>query len=192
MENAMSISTIGSTAAAKPADGAGARPVWPSHEVTAQVEVKSQLNASIVQASLEVSINTKNDPLALLYKTAITNLNEALKPQYGENAIQNASSQDNTPAGTAGRIVGLSTAFFEAYKRRNPGEDPDTALKNFMDTIRGGMEKGFREAREILKGLNVLGGDIASNIDKTYELVLQGYADFEAAHKSTQPAAFPG
>jgi hypothetical protein len=188
MENAMSISTLASTVA-KPADGAGAESVRPDKKITVQFEAKNQLNASIVQASLEVSINTKNEPLALLYKTAITNLNEALKPQFGENAIQNATGQDNTPQGTAGRIVALSTGFFEAYKRRNPDQAPDIALKNFMDTIRGGMEKGFGEARDILKGLNVLGGDIASNIDKTYELVSQGYADFEACQKSPKSEA---
>lgn len=47
-----------------------------------------------------------------------------------------------------------------------------------MDTIKGGIEKGFKEARDILKGLKVLGGDIASNIDKTYELVQKGLDAF--------------
>jgi hypothetical protein len=34
------------------------------------------------------------------------------------------------------------------------------------------------EAREILGGLNVLDGDIASNIDKTYDLVQKKLNDF--------------
>ncbi len=182
----MAFPTIGSSPAAKPADDAGAASVKPNNKITAAVEAKNLLNISIVQASLEVSINTQNEPLALLYKTAITNLNEALQPQFGENAIQNAAGHDNTPEGTAGRIVTLSTAFFDAYKAQHPDEDPDTALKSFMDTIRSGMEKGFQEGREILNGLKVLQGDIASNIDKTYELVMQGYADFEASQKSPQ------
>jgi len=39
--------------------------------------------------------------------------------------------------------------------------------------------------------LQVLKGDIASNIDKTYALVQQGYADFLTAHRSgaAAPAA---
>jgi hypothetical protein len=187
MENAMSLPNIGSSTAAKPAEGAGAASVKPDNKVSASVEAKNLLNISIVQASLEVSLSTQNEPLALLYKTAITNLNEALQPQFGENAIQNAAGQDNTPDGTAGRIVTLSTAFFESYKGQHSDEDPDTALKNFMDIVRGGMEKGFEEAREILDGLKVLQGDIAGNIDKTYELVMKGYADFEASQKSPQP-----
>jgi hypothetical protein len=156
----------------------------PTETIPTQAEAHTQLNASIISASIEVSINSQNEPLALLFKSAITGINEALKPALGENAIQNAVSQDNTPEGTAGRIVSLSTGFFEAYKEQHPGEDEATVLKNFMTTIRGGFEKGYNEASDILKGMGVLSGDIAGNIDKTHELVLKGYADFEAAHSS--------
>jgi len=155
---------------------------------TAQMSVndrsKLQLNAAILQASMNVSISSQNDPLALVYKSAITSINEALQADFGDDAVQNAASQDNSAEATANRIVSLSTSFFEAFKKQNPGMDNDAALEKFMGTISGGMEKGFSEARDILKGLNVLQGDIAGNIDKTYELVQKGYADFVAAHSS--------
>lgn len=149
-----------------------------------QAQARAQLNQSILQASLSVSINSQNEPLALLYKTAIDSLNETLKKDFGENAIQNAVNQDNTPEGTAGRIVSLSTAFFSAYKAQHPEQDQETVLKNFIATISGGFETGFKEAKDILSGLNVLNGDIASNIEKTHDLVLKGYADFVAAQSS--------
>lgn len=153
----------------------------------AQAEQRTQLNVSIVQASLEVSISSQNDPLALVYKSAIESLNDTLKADFGENAIQAGASQDNSPEGTAGRIVSLTTAFFDAFKRQHPGEDEDTVLQNFMDTIGRGIEQGFKEAREILTGLNVLKDGIAGNVDKTYELVQKGLADFKAAQG--KPAA---
>lgn len=152
-------------------------------------KARLQLNASIVQSTLSVSIGAQNEPLALVLKSAITNINEALKGQYGDDAIQNAMGQDNTPEGTAGRIVGLSTAFFEAYKQQHVGEDPQAVLDKFMSTIKGGMERGFQEARDILTGLNVLNGGVASNVDKTYELVQKGYADFAAAQGAAIKAA---
>ncbi|WP_254926760.1 DUF5610 domain-containing protein [Janthinobacterium sp. PC23-8] len=145
---------------------------------------KLQLNAAILQASMNVSISSQNDPLALVYKSAITSINEALKADFGDDAVQNAAAQDNSAEATAQRIVSLSTGFFDAFKKQNPGMDNDAALEKFMGTITGGMEKGFSEARDILKGLNVLQGDIAGNIDKTHELVQKGYADFVAAHSS--------
>ena len=44
-------------------------------------------------------------------------------------------------------------------------------LNQFVDVISSGINQGFAEAREILVGLQVLEGDIASNIDLTYDLV---------------------
>ncbi len=155
---------------------------------TVQAKAKAQLNVSIVQASLTVSLNSSNDPLSVVLKTALTGINEALKDDFGDNAIQNAVSQDNTPEGTASRIVSLSTAFYEAFKQQHPGEEGDAVLNKFMDTLKKGVEQGFKEARDVLDGLKVLNGDVASNIDKTYGLVQKGYADFAAAHKA-QPAA---
>ncbi|MBC7858301.1 MAG: hypothetical protein H7Z39_05880, partial [Burkholderiaceae bacterium] len=52
-------------------------------EPSAAVKAKAQLNSSILQASLTVSIGAQNEPLALLLKSAITGINEALKGQYG-------------------------------------------------------------------------------------------------------------
>lgn len=167
-------------AASQQTDGAGPAPA---------AQARLQLNASIVQASLTVSIGAQDDPLALLLKSALTGINEALRGQLGDNAIENAMGQDNTPDGTAGRIVALSTAFYGAYQKQHAGEDPEQMLSNFMATIKGGMEQGFKEARDILSGLNVLNGDIAANIDKTYQLVQKGYADFEAAQR--KPAGEP-
>jgi hypothetical protein len=152
-----------------------------------QVVTQAQLNVSILQASVDVSINAGNEPLALLLQSAIAGINDILEPAFGKNAIQNAASQDNTPEGTAERIVSLSTGFYEAFKQQHLGEPEAEILKQFMVTIRGGFEQGYQEARDILQGMNVLEGDIASNIDKTYTLVLQGYADFAASHRHEQP-----
>ena len=189
MSNPVSVGATGGATSAAPAnDNVKVKDdnvkVKDDSGMSAVQKAKGQLNASIVQASLTVSIGAGNDPLALLLKSALTGVNEALKDQFGDNAIQNAVSQDNTPEGTAGRIVALSTAFYDAFRQQHPGEDPDAVLQKFLDTIRGGATTGFSEARGILRGLNVLGGDIASNIDKTQQLVDKGYDDFLAAHKS--------
>ena len=152
--------------------------------ITTKEEARVQLNASIVTASFDVAISSGNEPLALLYKSAINSINDILKPTLGENAIQNAANQDNTAEGTAGRIVSISTGFYEAFKRQHPGENEADVLTNFMATIKSGFERGYQEASDILQGLGVLDGDIKSGIEKTFKLVQQGYADFEAAQRS--------
>jgi hypothetical protein len=164
----------------------GAAPVQSKDDSTVSplVKAKSQFNAAIVQASLTVSLNSSNEPLSLVLKTALTGINEELKGDYGDNAIQNAASQDNSPEGTASRIVSLSTAFYDAFKQQHKGEDEGEVLNKFIETLQKGVDRGFKEARGILDGLKVLNGDIASNIDKTYDLVQKGFADFVAAHQS--------
>ena len=146
--------------------------------ISSSQRAKMQLNVSILQESASISLQSENDPLALVYKSAINSINEHLQAEFGPDAIQNAAGQDNSPEGTAGRIVSLSTAFFGAFQQQHPELEGDAALTRFMDTIRGGAEQGFKEARDILQGLNVLGGDIAANIDKTYELVMKGFDSF--------------
>lgn len=147
---------------------------------TTAAEQRSQLNAQIVQSSLDVSISSGNDGLALLYRSAIEHLNEQLAPELGPNAIQNAMGQDNSPEGTAGRILSQTLAFFDGYARQHPNKDPEQLLHDFVDTIRGGFEKGYAEAATILEGLGVMGegSHVAQEIGKTYELVQQGYDDF--------------
>ena len=154
-------------------------------EVTA-ARAKLQLNVSIMEASATISIGVGGNPQALLYKSAITSINEALRAELGENAVQNAARQDNSPQATADRIVSLASGFYDVFRRQNPQMEDDAALQKFMDAVKGGVEQGFKEARDILKGLNALGGDVAADIDKTYEFVMKGFDSFAA--RVAQPA----
>lgn len=158
---------------------------------SATAKAHASLNSAIVQTSLSVAISSGNEPLALLYKTAIEGINDALAPSLGKDAIQNAAtSQDNTPEATADRIVKQSTAFYDQYRQQNKFEDNAETRGKFIDLIKGGFEQGFKEAQDVLTSLKVLQGDIATGIDKTHELVLKGYADFAAGPAAT-PAATP-
>lgn len=147
-------------------------------EQVSEAALRKDLNVGILQASMEVSIRSGDQSQALLFRSAIEGINEALAPTLGPDAIQNAMGQDNSAEATAGRIVSMSTAFFDAYAARRPGDDPETVLRDFMDVIRGGFEKGFGEARDILSGLGVFNGAVEADVMKTRELVLQGYDRF--------------
>ena len=139
---------------------------------------KKELNSAIMEST--VSISLTDSPLGLVLKSALEGINEALQESLGDNAIQNAydSGLDVTPEATADRIVSLSTAFLPQYQQQHPELSDDEARIAFTDIISGGVETGFSEARDILSGLAVLDGDIASNIDKTYDLVQEKLAAF--------------
>jgi len=139
-----------------------------------------QLGAQILQASLDVSISAGDNSMALLYRSAIDHINEQLAPELGPNALQAAMQQDNSAEATAGRILSQSTAFFDAYARQHPNQEPEDLVRHFVGLIRGGFEQGYSEATNILKGLGVLGegNTIEAEIGKTFELVQKGYDDF--------------
>ncbi|MDR2925704.1 MAG: DUF5610 domain-containing protein [Azoarcus sp.] len=143
--------------------------------------VRQTVNMQILQASASVSLKAGNQSQTLLFRSAIDRINEVLSPDLGPNAIQGlaASGVDTSPEATANRILSVSTAFFEGYAAQHPGKDRDQLAKDFVSLIRGGFEKGFNDAKDILSGLGALGNsNIASGIQRTYDLVQKGYDDF--------------
>jgi len=142
---------------------------------------QTQLNQSILQTSVDVSLSAGNEPMSLLLKTALEGINKALEGQLGPNAIQKSydTGIDVSPQATADRIVQMSTAFFDNYYANHSDLSIDEALSSFTKLIGGGIDSGFKEARDILSGLNVLNeGNIGSNIDATYNLVQEGLKAF--------------
>ena len=152
-----------------------------------RASARDQMNVQILQASSEVSLKAGDQSQALLLRSAIERINELLAPTLGPDAIQAKASEDNSPEATAGRILSLSTGFFDAYAAQRPDDDPDQVAKDFVDLVRGGFEQGFNEAKDILQGLKVFDGDIESGVMKTYELVSQGYDEFLAGKLSKAP-----
>ena len=201
----MDTSAIGNTRPTTPSATETARALQPVKGVAQTDEAKmaaaqnspsnlrSQQNAQILQASIDVSIKSANTSLALLYRTAIDRINAVLEPELGPNAIRNPVAPVQTPEATAGRIVAMTTAFYDAYagQARTTGQAPDVLAQEFVSLIRGGFEKGFGEAKDILTGLGVMGEDspIEKGINQTYALVMQGYDDFLASKLGAKPAA---
>ena len=151
-------------------------------------DTNSQLNLSILQVSFNISEGNGDGAMSLLFKTALEGINDVLRPELGDNAIQKAyeSGLDVSPEATSDRIVQMSTAFFDAYYSTRQDMPLDEALESFVKVIGGGIDQGFKEARDILGGLKVLEGDIASNIDKTYDLVQQGLQAFLQNYQSSR------
>jgi len=151
-------------------------------------EAKKNFNAAILEST--VSLTAADSPQALVLKTALEGINEALSASLGDNSIQAAydSGIDVSAEATADRIFSLSTAFFSQYQEAHPefGDDTEAARAAFIDIIRGGVETGFGEARDILQGLSVLDGEVASNIDKTHELVQAKLDEFASIADETQ------
>jgi hypothetical protein len=161
-----------STAPIKPEDNQGIK--------NQAAQAKQAQNTAILRANEQVSLRSNNDSLSLLYKTALEGINAELEPVLGENAAQKVydSGIDTSPEATADRIVAFATGFYSRYKALNAGKSEEETLNNFMQIIGGGIDKGFSDAKDILKGLKVFEGEVETGVDKTYGLVMQGLTSF--------------
>ncbi|EIW89335.1 hypothetical protein AGRI_04517 [Alishewanella agri BL06] len=157
---------------------------------------KAQMNAAILQANEKVALQSGNNSLSLLYKTALEGINKELEPIFGKNAAQKIydSGIDTSPEATAGRIVGFATSLFSLYQQQRPSDDQEQQLDEFMAVIGKGIEQGFADAIKILEGLQVFNGEVKTGVDTTYDLVQQGLQSFrekmlESFTKPEQPTA---
>ena len=143
-------------------------------------QTKKEQNSAIVRSQMDVSLKMGNEPMALLYKTALSAINEALDPTQETKPIQTAydNQVDVSPEATATRIVSLATGFFHAFQQQNTDLAPEESLDKFMSIIGGGIDNGFKDARDILDSLSVLDGKVATDIDSTYDLVQEGLKHF--------------
>ena len=141
---------------------------------------KQQLNASIMESQLNLTTGDESNSLKLLYKTALEGINKELEEEFGPNAAQKIkqSEVDTSPEATADRIVSFATAFYQKYKEQTPDMTEEERLDKFLSIIGGGVDTGFKDARDILDGLGVLSGKVADDIDKTYSLIQDGFARF--------------
>lgn len=80
-------------------------------------------------------------------------------------------ASDYTPDKVSERILGFVEGSIKA--KAAGGADP-AELQEMLAQARKGVEEGFAEAKKILDGLGVLGGDIAKNIDETYSKISAG------------------
>lgn len=141
---------------------------------------KQEQNIAILQASEKVALQSGNNSLGLLYKTALEGINKELEPIFGKNATQKIydSGIDTSPEATAERIVGFATSLFAIYQKQKPSEDKEQQLNDFMEVIGKGINQGFDDAKAILSGLKVFEGEVEEGVGKTYELVMQGLQAF--------------
>lgn len=143
-----------------------------------------QADAAIIEQSFGETSVAAGNPQELTVSSVVAKINEILSAEYpemGDTPIQKGIEQgiDVSPEATADRIVKMTTSMFHAFSTSNPNLDTEALVNKFVDVISGGISQGFDEAREILDGMGVLGGDIASNIDATFDLVMKGLEEFK-------------
>jgi len=162
-------------------------------------ENKQQLNRTILESQLSISVKSDNKSMMLLYRS----LTDAISGKMAEDSAATKETgapgepkyqdEDTSPKATAERIVAFATRFYEAYQKNHPELQGEDALNGFLDLMKGAIDKGFGDARKMLDGMQQLQGKVATDIDETYGLVQGGLEDFRKrqleAMKSAAEAA---
>lgn len=160
---------------------------------------KRQLNQTILDNQLSLSLRSDNKAMNLLYraisdaveKRQAAQASAAGSANVGAEATAEAglnktyNNEDTSPQATADRIVAFATNFYQAFREQNPQLNDEDGLEQFMQEIGKGIDQGFTDARDILTGLKKLEGKVATDIDQTYSLIQQGLQDFR---ERLQPA----
>lgn len=153
-------------------------------------ENRRQLNQTILDNQLSLSLQSDNKAMNLLYRA----ISDAVEKRLADQAPQSEDSsaeataeaglnktynnEDTSPQATADRIVGFATNFYQAFREQNPELNDEDGLEQFMQEIGKGIDQGFADARDILTGLKKLEGKVADDIDETYSLIQKGLQDF--------------
>jgi hypothetical protein len=118
--------------------------------------------------------------LSVTAREVVEKLNELLADKLPEG-LKGLKQEDTTPEATAERIVSGATSYFEVFKRQNPNLSEEELLNRFLSTIRGGIDRGYSEAVEILEGLGAFEFEgVKNGVEKTRQLVDEKLAAFEA------------
>lgn len=158
-----------------------------------QMTIRNERQASLVAHLFGNGQSAENQSLKLTYQAAIEKLNEVLmaempQAENGETAPTPISEETLkaqggmeywTPENTAKRIVEGATAFLAGFQNTHPELEGEALMDKFLEVVGGGLTQGFDEAKNLLGDLDVLKGDIADNIEKTYQLVQDGLQNFK-------------
>ncbi len=125
-------------------------------------------------AALFPTLRREHPADAVSAQTAPANANirtalETLRARLAESGISLASQPDGdkfSPERVAERILDFVGRNVE---RAAPGDQA-----RLIERARQAIDQGFNAARDTLQSLGVLKGDIAANIDDTYDRVMQG------------------
>ncbi len=108
--------------------------------------------------------------LSIVYEKVTVSINAAMKQEHYYAPLK--PYRDFSPEAVSSRIADYAAGLYDNYRSGNPIKGDENKLHKFMKTIKGAFEKGYREAMDILNGLN-MSEDVKKAAERTYDLFLE-------------------
>jgi len=90
--------------------------------------------------------------LSVSAQKILAKINEQLKISLPEG-VESLPEEANSSDAIASSIVQASTAHFDTYVKQHPELSEEEVITHFTDLVRGGVQKGYDDAFEFLKGI---------------------------------------
>jgi hypothetical protein len=116
--------------------------------------------------------------LATFEQASVAQLMEIVGDAAKKLGVGDLATFDTSPEATADRIANFAIGMYSIYKKQNPDMEETDRLEKYDKMIRRAINKGFREAAAILKGVNAMTRPVEKNILETYDLVQKRLDDF--------------
>jgi hypothetical protein len=142
-------------------------------------------DAVLLSVGRQIDINYAQQVLETeLGQSFATALQEAgIEGQALEDVLSGAL--DLSPEATAGRIVDFATSFFGSFKANNADQGGGAQIDGFSQLIKDAVEEGFNQSRDVLEGIGKISGQLSSDMDRTFQLVIGGINNFaDEQHQS--------
>ncbi|MBV0934455.1 DUF5610 domain-containing protein [Marinobacterium weihaiense] len=110
-------------------------------------------------------------------------------PGMSADKLSGLDADNFTPDKVAGRISDFVAKGLDAARARGAS---DERLNQMYDAAVKGVEKGFKEAREILDSLDMLNGSIATQVDETEKLTFEALTEIAPGSREAQAQAVMG
>lgn len=133
--------------------------------------------------AVDINFQDKYKTLNVTAQEIVKKLNEMLAAKLPDG-IESLKQEDYTADATSTRIVQGATAFFGVYAEQHPELSQEEQLDKFMETIKSGIQKGYDEAFNTLKGLGAFDLDgIQGGVEQTKILIDQKLEAFYQAKR---------
>ncbi len=136
----------------------------------------------------EMATNNRNTASQNPSQVLLGKLAEQIPGMTAEK-LSGLDAENFTPDKVAGRISDFVAKGLDAARARGAS---DERLNQMYEAAVKGVEKGFKEARDILDNLNVLNGSIAEQVDETEKLTFDALAEIAPGSREATAQAVMG